>query len=204
MSLRLHETDTVRVSLESVFTNPDDESGIDGDAGQVKTKKLRVMIEQTTLAAILDNNPASLTLTLVTASFANTNRKYIMIGSEKCEIASGWGTTSLTLASRAVKGTTIAAHLTGAAVILAYDATGAEVSVDDNSGTDEADMIDFCLDSGGSPDGNWQASLALGAIAYDSYVDIWRRLTVDAATIAQVIQDLILVVDSTLSETPTP
>ncbi len=204
MSLRLHENESQRVTLEGVFTNPDDESGINGDDGEAVTKKLRVMIEQTTLAATLDDQPTSLTVTLATASFASPTRKFIMIGSEKCEIASGWGTTTLTLAARAVKGTTIASHSIGEPVRLAYNATGAKVEVVDNSGTDESEMIDFCLDSGGSPDGNWQNPLSLGAVAFDGYVDIWRRLTVPAATVAQIIQDLILVTDCNIEEYPTP
>ena len=201
MSLRLHESDTVRVSLEDVFTNPDDEDGLDGDAGDSAEKKLRVMIEQTTLGD--DINDSVTTIPLAAVSFANTNRKYIMVGSEKMEVTAGWGTDSLTV-TRGVKGTTAAAHSSGDAVRLAYDAVGASISVEDNSGSDESSWVDFCLDSGGSPDGNWQSPLSLGNIAYDSYVDIWRRVTVPAATIAQAKQDLILVIDCTIKEYATP
>jgi hypothetical protein len=184
---------TELVTVESSFTNPDDETGIDGDAGATKNKLLYVAMERGFLAADINDSDDPVTITLAAARFSDTALNTILIGSEKLQITAGWGTTSLT-ATRGWDGTTKAAHTTGDAVILCYDIETATIVCSDNSGTDQADWISYCLAPAGTPDGDYNthpAVLNLGDIDYDSYVCINRRLIVPASSAPVIKADLL-------------
>lgn len=204
MGLRAFESDpasdpTSMIYLEDVFTNPDDESDLDGDAGETSTKSLWIALEQTTLSGGI--NSSVTTVTLAEARFADTALPVIVIGTEKMLITAGFGTTSLTVV-RAHDGTTAASHSDGDQVISAYDAqSDAAVTAEDNYDTDETGWMDYCGDSGGSPDGSYSDPFALGAIAYDASLRIWRRVVVPASTDPQSKSDLLHTISATLSET---
>lgn len=204
MGLRAFESDpssdpTTMVTLENSFTNPDDESDLDGDAGETSTKSLWIAMEQTTLDGGI--NSSVTTITLAEARFSDTALPVIVIGTEKMLITAGFGTTSLTVV-RDWDGTTAASHLDGDQVISAYDAqSDASITAEDNYDTDETAWQDYCGDSGGSPDGSYADPYALGAIAYDASLRIHRRLVVPASTDPQSKSDLLHTISATLSET---
>lgn len=204
MGLRAFTSDpasdpTTMVTLESVFTLPDSESALDGDAGETATASLWIAIEQTTLSGSI--NSSVTTVVLAEARFADTALPVIVIGTEKMLITAGFGTTSLTVV-RGWDGTTAASHTTGAQVISAYDAAAdAAITAEDNYGTDETGWMDYCGDTAGSPDESYADPYALGAIAYDESLRIHRRLVVPASTDPASKSDLLHTISATLSET---
>jgi len=203
MSLRAYEEDpssdpTTMVTLESVFTNPDDESDLEGDAGEESTKSLWIAMEQTTLNGTI--NSSVTTVVIAEARFSDTALSVIVIDSEKMLITAGHGTTSLTVV-RGWDGTTPASHTTGAQVISAYDAASdAAITAEDNYGDDETSWMDYCGDDAGSPDESYADPYALGAIAYDESLRIHRRLVVPASTDPQSKSDLLHTISATLTE----
>ena len=202
MSQRLYENEALTqiITLENCFDNPDDESEINGDSGQVKKKHLWASIEQTTLSGNI--NDSVTTIPLTAARFADTNLPIIRIGSEKLLITGGWGTTSLTC-TRGYHNTSAAAHTSGDSVYLAYDAQNVQVVCEDNEGADEAPWCVYCLAPGGVADNNYNShpeKLSLGNIAYNAKVEIERKFTVPASTPPIDKQDLLHKIDANLKE----
>ena len=181
MSLRIYEDAALSqmLSRDGAQINPDDEADVDGGSGATLQKALWVAPEQTTLNGGIDNQQT--TITLAAARFADQNYPIIVIDGEKMLITGGFGTTSLTVV-RGYHDTTPASHADGAAVRAAYDYSSNSIDCTDNEGTDESSWTTYCLDSGGSPDGNWQAPLALSDINYDESLAIWRKIVVPADT----------------------
>ncbi|KKM72427.1 hypothetical protein LCGC14_1420630 [marine sediment metagenome] len=201
MALRLYEDAALAniVTLENIFTNPDDEADLDGDAGETAQKALFAAMEQTTLSADINNSVT--TIPLNAARFADTGLNVIIIGTEKMFITAGHGTTSLTV-TRPYQGTSAASHSEDDAVILCYDAAAdASVTCTDNAGTDESSWVTYCADSGGNPDENWQSSYAIGALDYNSSaLKFWRRVVVPASSDPQLKIDLLHSVSATITE----
>ncbi|MEA1996155.1 MAG: hypothetical protein U9N45_00885, partial [Gemmatimonadota bacterium] len=81
--LRLYEDAALTqiVSKDGDFANPDDESSLDGTNGETAQGALWAAVEQTTLAADIDDSTTTVTLTA--ARFADTDYPVIMIGTEK-------------------------------------------------------------------------------------------------------------------------
>jgi len=198
--LRLYEDSGLSqiVSKDGDFTNPDDESSLDGTGGETATKALWVALEQTTLNGGIDNQQT--TVTLDAARFSDTDYSVIIVDSEKMLITSGHGTTSLTV-TRGHNNTTPASHSDAAAVRLAYDCTSISIDCEDTQGTDESSWVTYCNDSGGSPDGNWEAPHSLGNLNYNQNAKIWRRVVVPASTPAAYKQDLVHRLSATINET---
>jgi len=203
MGLRIYEDAalTQLVTLEDVFTNPDDEDDVDGDAGETKQKALYAAIEQTTLNG--DINDSVTTIPLAAARFSDTNLNVIVIGTEKMWISTGHGTTSLTV-SRGYAGTTPATHSDGDPVYLCYDVqSDAAITCEDNEQVisgDESGWVKFCADAAGSPEGTWVLSFTIGALDYNQSLKFWRQVIVPASTNPQMKQDLLLTVTATLEE----
>lgn len=192
---------TELVSAEGSFTNPDDETDVDGDGGDTKYKLLWVAPERGFLAA--DINDTVEALTLAAARFANSALNVIIIGTEKILIGAGFGTTSLSSLTRGYDGTTAAAHSSGDAVILCYDVTAAKIVATDNDDTDEASWMTYCLAPAGVPDTSYNShptELALGDIDYDESVQIYRRIIVPASTSPRAKTDLLHYTDGKLTE----
>ena len=204
MPFRLYENSglTSLVTLEDVFSNPDDEDDIDGDAGATVDKALWVSSEQTTLNGGI--NAAVTSITLTAARFADTGLPYAMIENEKVQITAGWGTTSLTVV-RGVKGTTKAIHTDGTAIKLAYNLqSDGAVTCEDNTGTDESDWVEYAADASGIDTDTLASLYTIGALAYTASLKIWRRLGVPASTSCQSKQDLVHVVSGACKEEVTP
>ncbi|HUU29388.1 MAG TPA: hypothetical protein VM123_16415 [archaeon] len=199
--LRLYEDSelTQIVSKDGDFTNPDDESSIDGTNGETKQKALWVAVEQTTLGAAITDTETQ-TVTLSAARFADTDYSVIIVDSEKMLITSGHGTTTLTV-TRGYNGTTPATHSNGTAVYLAYDCTSITIDCADNTGTDESGWVTYCDDSEGSPDGSWEAPHSISNLNYNQNAAIWRKVVVPASTPASYKQDLIHRIAATVNET---
>ena len=181
MCLRLHkEVDlTTMISRDGGQTAPDEEAAIDGGAGQAEEDPLWVAPEQTDLDGGIDDSQTDITLTA--ARFAATKYSIIRIEDELCLITGGHGTINLTV-TRGYHGTTPAAHADGVAVISAYNYTSNQIDCTDNEGSDESGWMLYCDDSGGSPDGSWEAPHSIGNINYNQSLKIWRKVTVPAST----------------------
>ena len=198
--LRLYEDSdlTQIVSRDGDFTNPDEETSLDGTNGDTAQKALWVALEQTTLAADLDDTTQS--VTLAAARFADTDYPVIIVGGEKMLITAGHGTSSLTV-NRGHNGTTAASHTTGDPVYAAYDCSSITLDCEDNQGADESGWVTYCDDSGGSPDGVWEAPHSLSNLNYDQNAALWRRVVVPVGTPAAYKQDLVHRLAATLNET---
>ena len=198
--LRLYEDSGLSqiVSKDGDFTNPDDENSLDGTGGETVTKALWVALEQTTLDGGIDNQQTAITLDA--ARFSDTDYSVIIVDSEKMLITSGHGTTSLTV-TRGHNNTTPASHSDSAAVRLAYDCTSISLDCEDTQGTDESSWVTYCDDSGGSPDGNWEAPHSVSNLNYNQNAKIWRRVVVPASTPAAYKQDLVHRLSTTINET---
>ena len=181
------------LSAEGVFTNPDEETDVDGDEGDAIVKKRYCAVAQTKLASGMDDSTEN--MTLVAAVFRWADTRVIKVDDELLYIKTGYNPASVNLTvQRGWNNTTPAVHSSGAAVRLAYDGKNISITCRDNEQVitgDESDWIDFCLDSGGDPDGDYSLPLALGDIDYDEVLPFHRRLTVPAETPAQSKQDLI-------------
>lgn len=188
--LRLYEDAALTqiVSVDGDFSNPDDESGLDGTAGETAQKALWVAVEQTTLSAGIDN--AVTTIPLAAARFADSAYPVILVGSEKMLITAGFGTNSLTV-TRGHGGTTKAAHSSADPVYLAYNTENNSIDCIDISGTDESSRVSYCDDVAGSPSGSWEAPHDLNDLDHDESQKIWRRVVIPASTAAANERDLV-------------
>jgi hypothetical protein len=198
--LRLYEDEDLTgiISMDGDFSNPDVESSLDGSNGETATRELWVALEQTLLDGAVDDEQT--TIALEAARFADTGYSVIIIGSEKMLITAGHGTTSLTVI-RGHNNTTPATHEDGDTVALAYDCSSVSIDCEDLQGTDESSWVTYCDDSGGSPDGNWEALHPVGNLNYDQSAKIWRRVVVPASTPAAYKQDLVHRLSATVNET---
>ncbi len=188
------------ISLEGDYSNPDEEDSLDGSAGQVAEAPLWLAVEQTTLAAAVEDAETT-QISLAAPRFAGTAYSVLLVDDEKMLISAGHGSTVLTVV-RGHNGTTAAAHSAGAAVRLAYDCSQISLSCADTQGTDESGWIGYCRDSGGAPDGAWSAPLGPLSLGCGQSVKLWRRVSVPAGTAAALKQDLVHRISATLSETP--
>lgn len=198
--LRLYKDDTLEsmVSIEGEFSNPDEETGLDGTNGETAVAALWVAVEQTTLDDDIDDTVQI--IPLAAARFANTDYPVIVIGSEKMLITAGFGTTSLTV-SRGYNNTTPAVHSTGDPVLAAYDCSSVSIDCQDNDGSDESGWVTYCDDDGGgSPDGIWEAPHALSNLNAGQSAAIHRRVVVPAGTPAAYKQDLVHRLAATINE----
>ncbi len=197
--LRLYEDSALTqiVSKDGDFTNPDDESSLDGTGGETATKELWAAVEQTTLNGAIDSSQTAISLN--GARFADTDYSVIIVDSEKMLITAGHGTNSLTV-TRGYNNTTAASHSDGAALRLAYDCSSNSIDCQDTQGTDESSWVTYCDDSGGSPDGNWEAPHSLSNLNFNQNVKLWRRVVVPASTPAAYKQDLVHRLSATVNE----
>ncbi len=198
--LRLYKDDTLEsmVSVEGEFSNPDQEAGLDGTNGETATVALWVAVEQTTLAADIDDTTQA--ITLAAARFADTDYPVIVVGSEKMLITAGFGTASITV-SRGYNNTSAAAHTSGDPVRVAYDCSAVTIDCQDNDGSDESGWVTYCDDNGsGSPDGVWEAPHSLGSVAITASAAIHRRVVVPASTPAAYKLDLVHRLAATINE----
>lgn len=191
----------------AIFTQPDDESDIDGDAGETKIKALWGAIEQTKLNGGINNSDDPVTIAIDAARFADTLLNVLLIGTEKLLMSAGFGTNSLT-ASRAYDGTSIASHADDAPIYLCYKIKDPAVVALDETGSDEAGWVAFCLDDGGSPDGSYNSHptpLDLGAdLDPADKIAFHRKLIVPASSPAQKKTDILLKTTGTLEEYSVP
>ncbi len=190
---------TDMISDSGAFTNPDEETALDGTAGDTEDAALFLAVEQTTLgAAITTTNGTS--VTLAAARFADTDYSVIIIDNEKMLITAGHGTTGLTV-TRGYDGTTPATHLINAPVRLCYDCTSITIDCYDLVGSDESGWVTYCDDDGlGAADGSWEAPHDVADLDYDEKADIWRRVIVPASTAAQYKSDLAHRIAATINE----
>ncbi|MEA2064396.1 MAG: hypothetical protein U9P14_11900 [Gemmatimonadota bacterium] len=190
-ALRLYEDSSLTqlVSRDGDFSNPDQESSLDGTGGQIAQAALWAAPGQTTLAADITTTDGT-SVTLSAPRFADTDYPIIVIGSEKMLITAGHGSANLTV-TRGYHNTTAATHTNGDPVRLAYDCTSITVDCTDNEGTDESGWMSYCGDSGGSPDGSWEAPHSIDDIDHDGSEKLWRRIVVPTGTAAQNKQDLV-------------
>jgi len=198
--LRLYKDETLEsmVSAGGEFSNPDEEESLDGGAGETATAALWVAVEQTTLAADIDDSTQS--LTLAADRFAGTDYPVIVVGSEKMLITAGFGTSSLTV-TRGYNNTTAAAHSTGDPVRAAYDCSSISIDCADSEGSDESGWVTYCDDNGsGSPDGVWEAPHSLGSLAVSDNAAIHRRVVVPSGTPASYKLDLVHRLSATINE----
>lgn len=198
--LRLYEDSdlTQIISIDGDFSNPDEESSLDGTNGDTATREFWVGLEQTTLDGDIDDSTT--TINLDQARFADTDYSVVIVGSEKMLITAGHGTATLAV-QRGYNGTTAASHSDGDAVVLAYDCSSISVDCQDLQGTDESSWVTYCDDSGGSPDGNWEAPHSIDSLNYDQSAKIWRKVVVPASTPAAYKQDLVHRLSATVNET---
>ncbi len=195
------ESLTQLVTVEDDFGNPDDESEIDGDAGDTKYKYLWIAPERGFLAADIDDTVQ--VLTLQAARFANPALNVVVIGAEKILVGAGFGTTNLSGLTRGYDGTSRASHTADDPVILCYDITAAKIVARDKKDTDEAGWMTYCLAPGGVPDNIYNShptELALGNIAYNGKVQVRRRLIVPAGTSPRAKTDLLHDTNGKLTE----
>jgi hypothetical protein len=187
-------------SAEDSFTNPDDETDLNGDDGDNAVKKMYCAAVQTTLNGGINDVVTSVVITA--AVFKWTDCPVIKIDDELMYVTAGLSPAGTTLTvTRGWNNTTAAAHLSGARVYMAYNGLNVTVSCRDNEQVitgDESSRVTYCADSGGSPDGSYAASLNMGSIAYDSSVTFHRKVTIPASTDAASEQDLIHDVEAKL------
>lgn len=187
-------------SAEDSFTNPDDESDLDGDAGDSAVKKMYCAAVQTTLNGGIDDVVTSVVITAAVFKFADC--PVIKIDNEQMRVTAGLSPAGLTLTvTRGWNNTTPAAHLTGARVYMAYNGQNVTVSCRDNEQVitgDESSRVTYCTDVAGSPSGSYAASLNMGSIAYNGSVTFHRKVTIPASTDAVSEQDLIHDVEAKL------
>ena len=196
---------TDQVSDEDDFGNPDQEDDIDGDSGEIRVDPLFIAMEQTTLSAGINDSTGTIPLTVPRFTITNPNLNVIVIVTggvgEKIKIGAGGGTNTLTGCERGYRETDPASHDQGDPVILCYDVTLAKIeSLDNDTPPDEADWLDYCLDSGGSPDGNYANPLSLGTMAYNEKKAIHRRATVPASQSPDIKTDLLHKPNGSLKE----
>lgn len=198
--IRLYEDSdlTLIVSRDGDFSNPDEETSLDGTNGDTAQKALWVAAEQTALADDIDDQTQ--TIPLAAPRFADTDYPVIIVGAEKMLVTAGHGTATL-IVTRGYNGTAPAGHSTADPVYSAYDCSSVSIDCLDNQGTDESGWVTYCADSGGSPDGVWEAPHALPNLNFDQSAAIWRRVIVPAGTPAAYKQDLVHRLAATVNET---
>ena len=198
--LRLYKDEdlTSMVSIGGEYSNPDEETSLDGTNGETAVAPLWVAVEQTTLADGIDDSVQAVSISA--DRFADTNYPVIVVGDEKMLIVAGFGTSSLTV-SRGYNNTTPAAHSSGDPVRAAYNCTSVSIDCEDNDGSDESGWVTYCDDNGsGSPDGVWEAPHELGGLNQDQSAAIHRRVVVPAGTPAAYKQDLVHRLVATINE----
>ena len=198
--LRLYKDNTLTsmVSIAGEFSNPDEETSLDGTNGETAVAALWVAVEQSTLAADIDGTTQS--VTLAADRFADTDYPVLVVGSEKMLITSGFGTSTLTV-NRGYNNTTAASHTTGDPVRAAYDSSSITIDCEDNQGADESGWVTYCDDDGGgSPDGVWEAPHSLANLTVTQSAAIHRRVVVPASTPAAFKQDLVHRLAATINE----
>ena len=156
-------------------------------------------MEQTILGADITDIETT-QVSLAAPRFAGLIYPVILVGTEKMLITAGHGSGLLTVL-RGHNGSPKAVHSAGDPVRLAYDASGIEIDCQDNLGSDESAWVSYCLDSGGGPNGSWEAPLDLGALNHNQSLKLWRRVIVPSGTPAAIKQDLVHRITATVVET---
>jgi len=169
---------------EGTLQSPDSDV-FNGTDGESKDRQLYLANEQTTLAAAVDG--AATTIPLSEARF--TDGQIIIVGSEQMLIASGGGTTSLTV-ERGYAGTTAGNHSSGTKVYSGYNYSDLTVQPVDEVGSSEASWVKLASDQAGLDAAVAGASLTLGNKAHNTTLSFWRRITVPAATPVQNKTDI--------------
>lgn len=169
---------------EGSMTNPDSDT-YNGTDGESKDRQLYLANEQTTLASAVDG--VTTTIPLAEARF--TNGQIIIIGSEQMLVASGGGTTELTV-ERGYAGTTAGNHSSGTKVYSGYDYSDLTVQPVDEVGSSEASWVKIASDQVGLDSAVAGASLNLGDKSHNSTLSFWRRIIVPAGTPVQNKMDI--------------
>ncbi|MBW7995361.1 MAG: hypothetical protein FVQ81_02075 [Candidatus Glassbacteria bacterium] len=185
---------TVLVTAEGNMSNPDEETDLDGDAGETAILALWCGAIQSKLAAGIDD--VVTTVTIDNAYFRFTDLPVIKCGTELMYVTAGLSPASTTLTViRGWNNTTKAAHSLGDRVYMAYDGESITVACRDNEQVvtgDESGWLYYCLDNGsGSPTGTWILVQNLGDIDMADSVAFHRRVIVPASTGAVSKTDLI-------------
>lgn len=178
---------------EGTMTNPDSDT-YNGTDGESKDRELFLGNEQTTLASAI--NDTTTTVQLAEARF--TDGETIIIGGEQMLIASGGGSTQLTV-ERGYAGTTAGNHSSGTKVYSAYNYTGLLIQPIDNTGPSEATWVKLAANQAGLDSAVAGESLSLGDKAHNATLSFWRRVTVPASTPVQNKTDIRLRVTGTES-----
>ncbi len=185
MSIHLYrDSQLTQPVSEGTLTSPDSDT-YNGTDGQSKDRQLYLANEQTTLAA--DTTSVQTTITLAAARFADGST--IIIDSEQMIVASGGGTTSLTV-QRGQNGTAKATHSSGAIVYSALSYTTLKVKPVDATGTDESGWCKLALTQAELDAATPGAELTLGDKAHNTTLSFWRRFSVPVGTPVQNKTDL--------------
>ncbi len=182
------------VSTEGNVSNPDEETNLDGDAGETAIAPLWCGAVQSKLTAGI--NAVQTSIEVDSAYFRFTDQPVIKIGTELLYVTAGLSPASVNLT--VIRGwnlTTAAIHSLGDRVYMAYNGESLIVSCRDNEQVvtgDESTWVYYSLDDGGgSPTGSWVLEQALGNILMAGKVAFHRRLIVPALTGAVSKTDLI-------------
>lgn len=184
---------TLHIYLDSALAQPvsegdgsrPDEGSYNGTDGESRDRQLFIANEQGMLAVPLDGAQTQLDLTAPRFR----DGEVVIIGGEQLRVASGGGTSSLTV-ERGASGTTPAAHEAGATVYSAYDYSGLTVQPIDTSGSDESAWYRLALTQASLDGAAPGAQLALGDKPCAQTLSFWRRCTVPPATAVQNKLDL--------------
>jgi hypothetical protein len=169
---------------EGTLQSPDSDV-FNGTDGEAKDRHLYLANEQTTLASAI--NATVTTIPLADARFADS--EIIIVGSEQMLIASGGGTTILTV-ERGYAGTAATTHSSGTKVYSGYNYSGLAVQPVDSVGSSEASWVKLATDQVGLGAAVAGASLSLNDKAYNATLTLWRRITVPAGTSVQNKTDI--------------
>lgn len=185
MTLHIYLDSSLTLLVSEGDGSRPDEGSYNGADGESRDRQLFVANEQGTLVALLDDVQTH--LELITPCFRDG--EIVIVGSEQLRIASGGGTSSLTV-ERGASGTTPATHEAGATVFSAYDYSGLTVQPIDTSGSDESGWYRLALTQAGLDEAAPGASLNIGDKPHAQTLSFWRRCTVPRATPVQNKQDL--------------
>jgi len=169
---------------EGTLESPDSDV-FNGTDGESKDRQLYLANEQTALASDIDG--AVTTITLAVARFSDG--QIIIIGAEQMQIASGGGTTELTV-ERGYAGTSGDNHSSGTKVYSGYNYSDLAVLPVDEVGSSEAAWVKLAANQAGLESAVAGASLALGNKVHNSILAFWRRVTVPAGTPVQNKTDI--------------
>ena len=179
---------TLHIYLDAALTQPvsegdgsrPDADSYNGTDGESRDRQLFVANEQSALAAPLD--AAQTQLELTAPRFRDG--EIVIIGSEQLRVASGGGTSSLTI-ERGASGTTPATHEAGTTVYSAYDYSGLSIQPIDVTGADESGWYRLALTQAGLDGATPGAPLNIGDKPHTQTLSFWRRCTVPPATAVQ-------------------